>query len=166
MDRRLLLTAGVRATGAAPTANTDKFFFYPKAAASYRFIRPFGGGGRDQAPRRLRPDRQPAALRGQFSPDTTGTIGGIFGMLPGNRAGDPDIEPETQTEFEGGFDAQFAGGARSSTSPSTSAPSATCCWSDLAPSTGLESRIFSSDSKLRNRGFEAALTRHAGQSRT
>ena len=42
-DRRLLLTAGVRADRSSNNGDTDKFFFYPKAAASYRFIRPFGG---------------------------------------------------------------------------------------------------------------------------
>ena len=42
-NRRLLLTAGVRADRSSSNGDTDKFFFYPKLAASYRFVRPFGG---------------------------------------------------------------------------------------------------------------------------
>ena len=43
LDRRLLLTAGLRADRSSSNGDTDKFYFYPKAAASYRFTRPFGG---------------------------------------------------------------------------------------------------------------------------
>ena len=43
MSRRLLLTAGVRADRSSSNGDTGKYFFYPKAAASYRIIKPFGG---------------------------------------------------------------------------------------------------------------------------
>ncbi len=42
-NRRLLLTAGVRADRSSSNGNPDKFFFYPKFAASYRILHPFGG---------------------------------------------------------------------------------------------------------------------------
>ncbi len=95
----------------------------------------------------------------KFSPDTTGTIGGLFGQLPGNRAGDPNIRPETQTEFEGGFDAQFANGrAELNFTVYQRTISDLLLERTLAPSSGQETRIFSSDSKLRNRGVEVSLT--------
>ncbi|HEX6104335.1 MAG TPA: TonB-dependent receptor plug domain-containing protein, partial [Gemmatimonadales bacterium] len=43
MDQRLLLTAGLRADRSSSNGDTDKFFFYPKAAGSSRILRPFGG---------------------------------------------------------------------------------------------------------------------------
>ncbi len=102
----------------------------------------------------------------KFSPDTTGTIGGLFGVLPGNRAGDPNIRPETQTEFEGGFDAQFGNGrAELNFTVYQRTISDLLLERTLAPSSGQESRIFSSDSKLRNRGVEVALTISPIQSR-
>ena len=102
----------------------------------------------------------------KFSPDTTGTIGGLFGVLPGNRAGDPNIRPETQTEFEGGFDAQFGNGrAELNFTVYQRTISDLLLEQTLAPSSGQETRIFSSDSKLRNRGVEVALTISPIQSR-
>jgi TonB-linked SusC/RagA family outer membrane protein len=158
-DRRLLLTAGIRADRSSANGDTDKFFFYPKAAVSYRFIQPFGAVDEIKLRGAFGQTGNQPLFGTKFSPDTTGTIGGLFGVLPGNRAGDPNIRPETQTEFEAGFDAQFGGGR---TELSFTAYQRTI--SDLllertlAPSTGQESRIFSSDSKLRNRGVEVALT--------
>ena len=39
-NRRLLLTGGVRADRSSANGDTEKFFLYPKAAASYRFVSP------------------------------------------------------------------------------------------------------------------------------
>ena len=64
-------------------------FFYPKLAASYRFLKPFGGidelklrGAYGQTGNR-------ALFGSKYVTDTTGTIGGLFGTYIGNRAGDP-----------------------------------------------------------------------------
>jgi hypothetical protein len=88
-DRRLLLTAGMRADRSSANGNPDKFFFYPKFAASYIFQRPFGGldeikfrGAYGQTGNR-------ASFGALFSPDTSGTIGGSSGTFIGTRAGDP-----------------------------------------------------------------------------
>ena len=63
-NRRLLLTAGVRADRSSANGSPDKYFFYPKFAASYGFEQAVRRRGRDQAPRRLRADRQPGGVRG------------------------------------------------------------------------------------------------------
>src|SRR5262249_19593697 len=75
-NRRMLLTLGVRADRSSANGSPDKFFFYPKAAASYLFTRPFSfvdelkiRGAYGQTGNR-------AAFGALFSPDTTGTIGG------------------------------------------------------------------------------------------
>jgi TonB-linked SusC/RagA family outer membrane protein len=165
-DRRLLLTAGVRADRSSNNGNTDKFFFYPKAAMSYRFIRPFGGLDEIKLRGAFGQTGNQPLFGAKFSSDTTGNISGIFGNFPPNRVGDPNIHPEPQTEFEAGFDAQLAGGrAEVNFSVYQRTISDLLLEQTVAPSLGVESRIFSSDSKLRNRGIEAALTISPIQSR-
>jgi TonB-linked SusC/RagA family outer membrane protein len=158
LDRRLLLTAGIRADKSSSNGDTGKFFFYPKAAASYRFIKPVSGLDEIKLRGAYGQTGNQPLFGTKFSPDTTGTIGGIFGTFPGPRAGDPTIRPETQAEFETGIDATIAGG-RSALSLTfyQRTISNLLLEQTLAPSTGQGTRIFSSDSKLRNRGVEASL---------
>ena len=158
MNRRLLLTGGIRADRSSSNGNTDKFFFYPKAAASYRIIKPFGGLDELKLRGAFGQTGNLPLFGTKFSPDTTGTIGGNFGTFPGPRAGDPSIRPETQTEFETGFDATLAGG-RSVLGVSLyqRTISNLLLEQTLPPSSGQATRIFSSDSRLRNRGVEVSL---------
>jgi TonB-dependent starch-binding outer membrane protein SusC len=159
MDRKLLLTAGIRADRSSTNGNTSKFFFYPKAAASYRILTPFGGVDEIKLRGAFGQTGNQPLFGAKFSPDTTGTIGGIFGVLPGNRAGDPFIKPERQSEIEAGFDAQLGGGrAELNVSVFQRIITDLLLEQTLPPSSGQEFRIFSSDSKLRNRGIEASLT--------
>ena len=78
MDRRLLLTGGFRADRSSTNGNTDKFFFYPKAAASYRIIKPFGGLDEIKLRGAYGQTGNQPLFGAKFSPDTTGTIGGNF----------------------------------------------------------------------------------------
>jgi TonB-dependent starch-binding outer membrane protein SusC len=166
MDRRLLLTAGIRADRSTTNGSPNKFFFYPKGALSYRFIRPFNGLDEIKFRGAYGQTGNQPLFGAKFSPDTTGTIGGIFGTLPGNRAGDPFIQPERQTEVEAGFDAQIAGGrAEVNFTVYQRNISDLLLEQTLPPSSGQESRIFTSDSKMRNRGLEATLTVSPVQSR-
>ena len=159
LDRRLLLTGGVRADRTSNNGNTGKFFFYPKAAASYRFIRPFAGVDEVKFRGAFGQTGNQPLFGSKFSADTTGTIGGIFGVIPGNRAGDATIQPERQSELEAGFDAQLANGrAELNFSVYQRTISDLILEQTIAPSSGQETRIFSSDSKLRNRGVEVALS--------
>jgi TonB-linked SusC/RagA family outer membrane protein len=165
-NRRLLLTAGLRADRSSANGNPDKYFFYPKFAASYIFERPFGGvdelkfrGAYGQTGNR-------AAFGALFSPDTSGTIGGNSGTFIGTRAGDPNLKPERQKEFEGGFDATLAQG-RAQLTLTVYQKNITDLLLErtLAPSSGQTNQIFSSGSTLRNRGLEASLTVQPVQSK-
>jgi hypothetical protein len=158
-DRRLLLTVGLRADRSSANGSPNKYFLYPKAAASYRFLKPFGGidelklrGAYGQTGNR--------ALFGSiYRTDTTATIGGASGTFISIQSGDPNIEPERQEEFEGGFDATLAGGrAQLSVSIYQRNIRNLLLQQSVAPSTGQETRVFTSDSRLRNRGLEASLT--------
>ncbi|MEO8089063.1 MAG: SusC/RagA family TonB-linked outer membrane protein [Gemmatimonadales bacterium] len=159
-NRRLLLTAGVRGDRSSSNGRTGRYFLYPKVAASYRFLHPFGGldeiklrGAYGQTGNR------PSRFDAKYSNDTTGTIGGQFGTSIGGLAGDPLIQPERQEEFEGGFDASLAGGRAELTLTVYQRNIRDLILEQtIAPSLGQETRIFSSDSRLRNRGVEASLT--------
>jgi TonB-linked SusC/RagA family outer membrane protein len=160
LDReRLTLIAGLRADRSSSNGNPDKYFFYPKFAASYRFIRPFGGIDEVKLRGAYGQTGNRALFGALFSPDTTATIGGNTGTFIGPRAGDPTIKPERQEEFEGGFDATLADGRAELTFTVYQRNIRDLLLEQtLTPSSGQENRIFSSTSRLRNRGIEASLT--------
>jgi TonB-linked SusC/RagA family outer membrane protein len=165
-DRRLLLTAGLRADRSSANGNPDKYFFYPKAAASYRFLRPFGGIDEIKFRAAYGQTGNRATFGALFSPDTSGTIGGSSGTSIGTRAGDPNLKPERQKEFEGGFDATMANGrAQVNFTVYQKNIGDLLLERTLAPSSGQENQIFSSNSSLRDRGIEATLTVQPVQSK-
>jgi TonB-dependent starch-binding outer membrane protein SusC len=164
--QRLLLIGGIRADRSSSNGNPDKYFFYPKFAASYRFPRPFGGVDELKLRGAYGQTGNRALFGALFSPDTTATIGGSTGTFIGTRAGDPNIKPERQEEFEGGIDATFANGRAQLTLTAYQRNIKDVLLEQtLAPSSGQENRIFSSTSSLRNRGLEASLTLQPIQSR-
>ncbi len=159
-NRRLLLTAGIRADRSSQYGNSRRYFLYPKLAASYLLTKPFSGvetiklrGAYGQTGNR------PSSFGAKYLIDTTGTIGGLFGTYISGSAGDPNIEPERQEEFEGGIDATLAGGRAELTLTVYQRNIRNLILEQtLAPSFGQEFRTFTSDSRLRNRGVEASLT--------
>jgi TonB-linked SusC/RagA family outer membrane protein len=166
-DRRLLLTAGLRADRSSANGSPNKYFFYPKFAASYIVPHPFGGVDEVKFRGAYGQTGNRAAFGALFSPDTTGTIGGSSGTFIGPRAGDPNLKPERQKEFEGGFDATMANGrAQLTFTVYQKHITDLLLERTLAPSSGQVSQIFSSGSTLRNRGLEAALTVQPVQSKS
>jgi TonB-linked SusC/RagA family outer membrane protein len=158
-DRRLLLTAGLRADRSSSNGNHEKYYFYPKLAASYRFLRPFGGVDELKLRGAYGQTGNRALFGALFDPDTSATIGGTSGTFIGNRAGDPNIKPERQEEFEGGVDATLADGrAELTLTVYQRSIRDLLLEQTLAPSSGQEFRVFSSGSAMRNRGLEASLT--------
>jgi len=165
-DRRLLLTAGLRADRSSANGEHNKFFFYPKAAASYRFVQPFGGVDEIKFRAAYGQTGNRAAFGALFSPDTSATIGGSSGTFIGTRAGDPNLKPERQKEFEGGFDATLASGrAQVNLTVYQKNIGDLLLERTLPPSSGQLNQIFSSASSLRNRGLEASLTVQPVQSK-
>ncbi|MFL5459868.1 MAG: SusC/RagA family TonB-linked outer membrane protein [Gemmatimonadales bacterium] len=165
-DRRLLLTGGVRADRSSANGDTEKFFLYPKVAASYRFVQPFGGVEEFKLRGAYGQTGNRALFGAKFVTDTTGTIGGQFGTYIGNRAGDPTIKPERQEEFEGGFDATFVKGRAELTLTLYQRNIRDLILEQtVAPSVGQELRVFGNGGRMRNRGVEASLTLQPVQSR-
>jgi TonB-linked SusC/RagA family outer membrane protein len=158
LDRRLLLTAGLRADRSSANGNTSKYFFYPKAAASYRFIKPFGGVDELKLRAAYGQTGNRPIFGTKYVSDSTATIGGQFATVIPTQAGDSTIKPERQKEYEGGFDATFGGGrADLSLTLYQRDISDLILVQTIAPSIGQQFRAFSSTSTLRNRGIEASL---------
>jgi hypothetical protein len=165
-DRRQIFTAGLRTDRSSASGRPDKFFFYPKFATSYRFVQPFGGVDEIKFRAAYGQTGNRAAFGALFSPDTTGTIGGSSGEFIGTRAGDPNLKPERQEEFEGGFDATLANGRAQLTFTVYQKNIRDLLLErTLAPSGGQASQIFSSGSTLRNQGIEASFTVQPVQSK-
>jgi TonB-linked SusC/RagA family outer membrane protein len=158
LNRKLLLTAGVRADRSSSNGNTDKYFLYPKAAASYRFVKPFGAVDELKLRGAYGQTGNRPVFGTKYVSDTTATIGGNFGSLVPVQAGDPNVKPERQKEYETGIDATFGGGrADLSLTLYQRDISDLILVQTIAPSIGQQFRAFSSTSTLRNRGVEAAV---------
>jgi outer membrane receptor protein involved in Fe transport len=158
LDGRLLLTAGLRADRSSVNGDPQQYFFYPKAAASYRFIEPL----RNLDDLKLRvafgqSGNQP--LFGQkFTPlSSSNNIGGIPGLTVLGVFGSPDLQPERQTEVEGGFDATVLNGnARLEATVYQKNVSNLLLQRTPAPSTGFNTEIFNGG-EMRVRGLELSL---------
>ncbi|MDT8342046.1 MAG: SusC/RagA family TonB-linked outer membrane protein [Longimicrobiales bacterium] len=159
MDERLLLSAGIRADRSSVNGDTEDYFFYPKAAASYRFD-DLGFGISSLKLRAAWGQSGNQPLFGQkFTPLTaTGNINGIAGLVVQGTTGAQDLQPEQQTEIEGGFDLTLHDGR--------AAFEFTVYQKDIddlilqrtpAPSTGFTQQVFNGG-EVRVRGVEAALS--------
>ncbi len=158
LNRRLLLTAGLRADRSSNNGNPDKYFYYPKLAGSYRVIAPIGSLDEVKFRAAYGQTGNAPTYGSKNTFDTTGVYDGNFTTSVGPRAGDPNIRPERQKEVEFGLDAQLAHG-RAQLSFSWYQRNITDLLLDqtLAPSTGQVTRIFNSGATLRNRGIELGL---------
>ncbi len=156
-SQRLLLTVGVRADRSSVTGDPSKYFFYPKAAASYRLVQPIGGVDELKVRAAWGQTGNPPLYANRFTLDSTNSIGGQVGQLRPFRFGDSTVTPERNTEIEAGFDATL--GNQFATLGITlyqKTVSDLLLEQSVAPSTGYQTRIFNGG-KLRNRGIEAAL---------
>jgi TonB-linked SusC/RagA family outer membrane protein len=111
LRERLLLSAGVRAERSSANGDVNKFYFFPKAAGSYRFPELLGTGS-DFKLRVAYGETGNQPLFGQKFTTLQGgqVIGGHVGTVVGNVAGAPDIRPERTREIEAGADATLARG--------------------------------------------------------
>jgi TonB-linked SusC/RagA family outer membrane protein len=108
LNRRLLLTGGLRADQSSLNGDPDHLYLYPKTSAALRLFHPaafltelklrvaYGESGN-------------LPVYGQkFTPlDGTVSVDGIPGMITIGTIGASDLRPERQRELEAGFDAEF-----------------------------------------------------------
>ena len=158
LQERLFVSAGLRGDRSSNNGNTDHYFLYPKAAASYRL--PAGVGPFGDFKVRLawgQSGNQPLYGMKFCELDATQNILGLPGVVPPATCGDPNIKPERQTEIEGGIDATFANGrANFEATLYQKSTSDLLLLRTLAGSQGFRSQIFNGG-KLRDRGIELAV---------
>jgi TonB-linked SusC/RagA family outer membrane protein len=156
---RLLVSAGFRADRSSANGDRNRWFVYPKGAASYRLLAPV----RAVDELKLRAAVGQSGNRPQYGfRDTTlldiGRIGGIEGIGVPGTIGNPRVEPERMTEQEYGLDATLLGQRlaveatyfdRTITKLLLQAP--------LAPTSGFAQQIINGG-ELRSEGWELALT--------
>jgi TonB-linked SusC/RagA family outer membrane protein len=158
LESRLLLTAGLRADRSSNNGEPDKYFLYPKAAASYRFPG-------------LLPRVDELKLRVAYGEtgnlplwgdkftemSTALSIDGFKGIVVQGVTGAPDIRPERQREIEGGFDvAVLDGRASFEFTAYDQRISDLLLRRTLHPSSGFITQIFNGG-ELHTRGIEMAL---------
>jgi len=157
---RLLLTAGVRADQSSVNADASKLFWYPKAAASYRFPGLLGEGS-DFKLRAAYGQSGNEPVYGQIFTDLAPAlnVGGFPGLVvsTGATTGAADLRPERMKEVEGGFDGSLANGKLNfELTGYQKNVSDLLLQRNLPPSSGFNQEILNGGS-LRTRGLEAAL---------
>jgi len=158
LDERLLLTTGVRADRSSNNGDQHKYFWYPKAAGSYRFFNPFSHV--DELKVRAawgQTGNRPAY--GQRFSELNGAqfISGLPGFTVQGALGDSTIRPERQTELEAGVDAVLLGGrATLEITAYQKSVKDLLLLRNIPQSTGFIQR-FQNAGKLRNRGLEVSL---------
>ncbi len=157
---RLLITAGVRADQSSANADASKLFWYPKAAASYRFPGLLGEGS-DLKLRAAYGQSGNEPVYGQIFTDLASSlnVGGIPGLVvsTGATTGAPDLRPERMKEVEGGVDGSLANGKLSfELTGYQKNVSDLLLQRALPQSSGFNQEILNGGS-LRTRGLEAAL---------
>ena len=115
LDERLSLNAGLRADRGSVNGDREKFFTYPKFAASYRFAEPlsrftskidevkFRASYGQSGNRPLYGDRDVLISSG-------GVIGGLSSLVASGTLGNPKVKPEVMNETEFGVDAALLRG--------------------------------------------------------
>jgi TonB-linked SusC/RagA family outer membrane protein len=157
MNQRLLVTGGVRADRSSRNGDVNKFFFYPKFAASYRLLEVGGPSNEIKLRGAYGQTGTQPNFGNKFTPNLTGTIDGQFGSFTGVAAGSADIKPERQTEIEGGADATLSNGRLiANLTVFNKTVSDLLLTTTPPPSSGVATRIINGG-KLRDRGLEASL---------
>ena len=157
LGEKLLLTSGANFERTSTNGDPNKFYVYPKLAASFRL--PWLPPHADAL--KLRAAYGRAGNKPQFGQAFTPLVvtveDNIIGIRPSLGAGRPDIKPERSTEVEGGLDATLFDG-RSSLEFTAYRKSVDdlILTATRAPSTGFTSEVINGGS-LVNRGYEIAL---------
>ncbi|HLL52737.1 MAG TPA: SusC/RagA family TonB-linked outer membrane protein, partial [Myxococcaceae bacterium] len=157
LEDRLTLVGSLRSEHSSVNGNPYQQFFYPKAAAAYRFTQlPFQVN--ELKARLAYGETGNRPLYGnKFTPLLPGNIEGQPGIVVGGIAGDPTIRPERQREIEAGVDMiAWDGRAILELTVYQQTVSNMVLKRQVAPSTGFLTELFNGG-EIQNRGFEATL---------
>ncbi len=158
LDERLQLVAALRLEQSSLNGAAENLYLYPKAAASYR-IGILPSQYFDELKARLaygETGNQP--LYGmRYSSLNITNVNGNGGVVVNPAAGNADVRPERQREFEGGVDALMLGGALVvELTAYQRTISDLLLRRNVAPSSGFLTQIINGGEMI-NRGFEAMV---------
>jgi len=105
LDSRLSVTGGVTAERTTNDGVINKFYFYPRAAASYRIPQFVSFIDEIKVRAAYGQSGTEPNYGVRYTPLQTAVDAGASGEFQGNIVGNPAISPETETEIETGFDA-------------------------------------------------------------
>lgn len=157
LDERLLVQAGVRAERSSVNGDIDKYYVFPKVAASYRLV-DLMGWGLELKPRIAYGETGNQPIFGQkFTLLGTPQLGGQLGFTVAGASGFESVEPERVKEVEIGLDGTALDGGLTWELTSFNRNTTNLLLQRVpAPSTGFTSRIFNGG-KIQNTGFEAGI---------
>ena len=106
LDSKLTVTAGITAERSTNDGDINKFYYYPHYSGSYRIP---GANFLDEVKLRAAYGQSGnlAPYGARYSPFPPALIAGFNSLGTNNLLGDPNIKPESEQEFETGFDATF-----------------------------------------------------------
>ena len=160
---QFFVTGGFRADASSRIGDTEKYYFYPKVAASVRlsqfdFWEPASGIANEFKLRAAfgRTGNLPVA-RAKFTSLLQENVAGTGGVNIPTLLGNPDIEPETTQEIEVGFDATLLGDrATLEVSYYTQNITDLILQNNLAASSGFTSQFINAG-EMTTQGIEVAL---------
>lgn len=105
-DEKLYVSAAVRAERSSVNGDAQKYYYFPRASASYRFVNPFRGVGEIK----VRAGYGQAGNQPQYGERflvlaNSGQIGGLTSLVQSTAVNNPSAKPEINNELELGFDA-------------------------------------------------------------
>ena len=148
---------GLRAERSSVNGDVDKYYIFPKASASYRFIGLLGDGSEVKV-RGAYGETGNQPLFGQkFTNLGTPQLGGQQGITVSTAAGFAGVEPERLKEFEGGVDGEMYNGRLTWELTGFVRNTTNLLLQRVpSPSSGFTSQTFNGG-KIQNSGIEAAL---------
>jgi TonB-linked SusC/RagA family outer membrane protein len=161
---RLYLSGGVLAQRSTNNAHVNRFYYFPKVAASYRW--PTLGPFEELKLRAAYGETGNEPLYGDKFTNLVGvTYTGLNGVAIGGTLADPNLRPEREREIELGVDAGlFQSRVALSATYYQKNNTDLLLRATLAPSTGYGVRVFNGG-EIRNRGVEAAISGYPVQAR-
>jgi TonB-linked SusC/RagA family outer membrane protein len=155
---KLLFTGGINADRTSSNSDTDKYFFYPKFAGSYRFVRPVRMVDELKVRAAVGQSGNQPLFGQKFTPMTaTQSINGLPGLVVQGAVASEDLHSERQREIEGGVDLALVNG-RGTVEITAFRKDVTdlLLQRTLAPSSGFATAIFNGG-ELRTSGIEVGI---------
>lgn len=116
INDRIFISGGLNLEGSSAFGENERYQLFPRVGVSWVVDQePFwanSGVGNVLSTLRLRAaygqtGAQPPGAFSIFNNFANTSIGGLPGLFPSSLAGNPDLKPERQREYEGGFEAGF-----------------------------------------------------------